>query len=52
MDYLGKHISGQFDADLAYIRTQIMVMGGLVEKQLFVLLLNIVARLLFSQKAK
>lgn len=34
MDYLGKHISGQFDADLAYVRTQIMVMGGLVEKQL------------------
>jgi len=34
MDYLGKHISGQFDADLAHIRTQIMVMGGLVEKQL------------------
>lgn len=34
MDYLGKHISGQFDADLAHIRTQIMVMGGVVEKQL------------------
>lgn len=34
MDYLGKHISGQFDADLANIRTQVMVMGGLVEKQL------------------
>ncbi|WP_392560688.1 phosphate signaling complex protein PhoU [Orbus mooreae] len=34
MDYLGKHISGQFDAELAHIRTQMMVMGGLVEKQL------------------
>lgn len=34
MDYLGKHISGQFNADLAHVRTQIMVMGGLVEKQL------------------
>lgn len=34
MDYLGKHISGQFDAELAHIRTQIMVMGGLVEQQL------------------
>lgn len=34
MDYLGKHISGQFDAELAHIRTQLMVMGGMVEKQL------------------
>lgn len=34
MDYLGKHISGQFDADLAHIRTQLMIMGGLVEQQL------------------
>ncbi|QIQ22057.1 phosphate signaling complex protein PhoU [Zophobihabitans entericus] len=34
MNYLGKHISGQFDAELAHIRTQVMVMGGLVESQL------------------
>lgn len=33
MDYLGKHISGQYDADLAHIRREVMRMGGLVEKQ-------------------
>ena len=33
MDYLGKHISGQYDADLAFIRKEVMKMGGLVEKQ-------------------
>lgn len=33
MDYLGKHISGQYDADLAHIRKEVMTMGGLVEKQ-------------------
>ncbi|AKJ40673.1 phosphate signaling complex protein PhoU [Pragia fontium] len=31
---LGKHISGQFNAELEHIRTQVMVMGGLVEQQL------------------
>ncbi|OYQ72779.1 phosphate signaling complex protein PhoU [Wohlfahrtiimonas sp. G9077] len=33
MDYLGKHISGQYDADLAHIRREVMTMGGLVEQQ-------------------
>lgn len=33
MDYLGKHISGQYDADLAFIRKEVMKMGGMVEKQ-------------------
>lgn len=31
---LSKHISGQFNAELEHIRTQVMIMGGLVEKQL------------------
>ena len=31
---LNKHISGQFNAELEHIRTQVMTMGGLVEKQL------------------
>lgn len=31
---LNKHISGQFNAELEYIRTQVMIMGGLVEQQL------------------
>ena len=31
---LNKHISGQFNAELEYIRTQVMTMGGLVEQQL------------------
>lgn len=31
---LNKHISGQFNAELEHIRTQVMMMGGLVEKQL------------------
>ncbi|MDR0806385.1 MAG: phosphate signaling complex protein PhoU [Enterobacteriaceae bacterium] len=31
---LNKHISGQFNAELEHIRTQVMVMGGLVEQQL------------------
>lgn len=29
-----KHISGQFDAELKHIHSQVMVMGGLVEQQL------------------
>ncbi|SQD80248.1 phosphate signaling complex protein PhoU [Moritella yayanosii] len=31
---LGRHISGQFNAELESIRNQVMVMGGLVEEQL------------------
>ncbi|CDL84981.1 phosphate signaling complex protein PhoU [Xenorhabdus szentirmaii] len=31
---LSKHISGQFNAELGYIRTELMTMGGLVEEQL------------------
>ncbi|MGG2143064.1 phosphate signaling complex protein PhoU [Symbiopectobacterium sp. RP] len=31
---LNKHISGQFNAELEHIRTQVMTMGGLVEQQL------------------
>ncbi|OTA15611.1 transcriptional regulator PhoU [Xenorhabdus vietnamensis] len=31
---LSKHISGQFTAELEHIRTELMVMGGLVEEQL------------------
>ena len=31
---LNKHISGQFNAELEHIRTQVMIMGGLVEQQL------------------
>ncbi|SFN83681.1 phosphate signaling complex protein PhoU [Xenorhabdus japonica] len=31
---LSKHISGQFTAELEYIRTELMTMGGLVEEQL------------------
>ncbi len=31
---LNKHISGQFNAELEYIRTQVLTMGGLVEQQL------------------
>ncbi|NHB96908.1 phosphate signaling complex protein PhoU [Photorhabdus stackebrandtii] len=31
---LNKHISGQFNAELEHIRTELMVMGGLVEEQL------------------
>ena len=31
---LGRHISGQFNAELESIRNQVMVMGGLVEDQL------------------
>ncbi|MBV4367553.1 phosphate signaling complex protein PhoU [Erwinia sp. BNK-24-b] len=31
---LNKHISGQFNAELEHIRTQVMTMGGMVEKQL------------------
>ncbi|MBC8946237.1 MULTISPECIES: phosphate signaling complex protein PhoU [Xenorhabdus] len=30
----GKHISGQFNAELEHIRTELMAMGGLVEEQL------------------
>lgn len=29
-----KHISGQFNAELEHIRTELMKMGGLVEEQL------------------
>ena len=29
-----KHISGQFNAELEHIRTEMMTMGGLVEEQL------------------
>ena len=31
---LNKHISGQFNAELEHIRTQVMIMGGLVEQPL------------------
>ncbi|HGP6906228.1 TPA: PhoU domain-containing protein, partial [Vibrio cholerae O1] len=31
---LNKHISGQFNAELESVRNQVLVMGGLVEKQL------------------
>jgi len=31
---LNKHISGQFNAELEHIRTEVMTMGGLVEQQL------------------
>jgi phosphate transport system protein len=31
---LNKHISAQFNAELEHIRTQVLVMGGLVEQQL------------------
>lgn len=31
---LNKHISGQFNAELEHIRTQVLIMGGLVEQQL------------------
>lgn len=31
---LNKHISAQFNAELEYIHTQVMIMGGLVEQQL------------------
>ncbi len=31
---LNKHISGQFNAELEHIRTQVLTMGGLVEQQL------------------
>ncbi|KLU17287.1 MULTISPECIES: phosphate signaling complex protein PhoU [Xenorhabdus] len=31
---LSKHISGQFNAELEHIRTELMTMGGLVEEQL------------------
>ncbi|RKF17446.1 phosphate transport system regulator PhoU [Alginatibacterium sediminis] len=31
---LDKHISGQFNAEINFVRNQIMVMGGLVEQQL------------------
>lgn len=31
---LSKHISGQFNAELEHIRTQVMTMGGMVEQQL------------------
>lgn len=31
---LNKHISGQFNAELESIRTQVMTMGGMVEQQL------------------
>jgi phosphate transport system protein len=34
MDKLGSHISHQFEEELQDIRTQVMTMGGLVEKQL------------------
>lgn len=34
MDNLNKHISGQFNAELEHIRTQVMIMGGMVEQQL------------------
>jgi len=34
MDKLGSHISHQFEEELQDIRTQVMSMGGLVEKQL------------------
>jgi len=34
MDKLGSHISHQFEEELQDIRTQVMAMGGLVEKQL------------------
>ncbi|CDL80377.1 phosphate signaling complex protein PhoU [Xenorhabdus cabanillasii] len=30
----GKHISGQFNAELEHIRTELMAMGGVVEEQL------------------
>ncbi|MCC8366223.1 phosphate signaling complex protein PhoU [Xenorhabdus sp. PB61.4] len=30
----GRHISGQFNAELEHIRTELMAMGGLVEEQL------------------
>ncbi len=33
-DQVGKHISGQFNAELESIRTQVMTMGGMVEQQL------------------
>ena len=31
---LNKHLSGQFNAELEHIRTQVLTMGGLVEQQL------------------
>jgi len=31
---LGRHISGQFNAELESIRTHVLAMGGLVEQQL------------------
>ena len=31
---LNKHISGQFNAELEHIRTQVMTRGGMVEQQL------------------
>lgn len=31
---LNKHISGQYNTELEHIRTQVMIMGGLVEQQL------------------
>ncbi|MGU0042892.1 hypothetical protein ACVXHA_06865 [Escherichia coli] len=31
---LNKHISGQFNAELESLRTQVMTMGGMVEQQL------------------
>ncbi len=35
---LNKHISGQFNAELESIRTQVMTMGGMVEQQFLTLL--------------
>lgn len=32
--YINKHISGQFNAELEHIRTEVMTMGGMVEQQL------------------
>ncbi|GLP95209.1 phosphate signaling complex protein PhoU [Paraferrimonas sedimenticola] len=31
---LNRHISGQFNAELEHVRNQVMIMGGLVERQL------------------
>ncbi len=32
--HFGRHISGQFNAELESIRTHVLTMGGLVEQQL------------------
>lgn len=40
-----KHISGQFNAELEHIHTELMTMGGLVEEQLTKVSLQCIIRM-------